>query len=201
MTADHFRDSYQRTVSDLPWYHRDPEPDLVALFDEVLPATGAAILDLGAGPAVHSIELAARGHHVVAIDGIDKARDMALELAAARGVTLDYRVGDALRDSPEGPFDAIFDRGFLHTLDGHERALWRDTVISRLRPGGHAMVKCFDVQPARDFGPHGLSARDILDILGAPEPGGLDLDLLRHTRFAGHPPESHAAWTILARKL
>lgn len=201
MTIERFRESYHGTVDDLPWYHREPDADLVALFDEALPASGARVLDLGAGPAVHAIELAARGHHVVAIDGVPEARDMALRLAKERGVELDYRVGDALVDTPEGPFDVVFDRGFMHTLEPAERAGWRAAVVRALRPGGVLIVKCFDERPARSFGPHGLSARDVLDALGPPDPPGLELESLRRTRFAGHEDAAHAAWTVLARRI
>ncbi len=202
MAKERFVEGYRGArAEDLPWYHADPDPDLVALFDEVLPAKAARVLDLGAGPAVHSIELAARGHRVTAIDAVPDARKMALGLAAKRGVTLDYHVGDALHDAPEGPFDLVLDRGFLHTLEPDERAAWRETVTCSLPSGGVVIVKCFDVQPARDFGPHGLTAREVLDTLGAPEPGGLRLELLRRGEFAQRERREHAAWTALARRL
>jgi len=202
MAKDRFVERYRGAhPEDLRWYHASPDPDLVALFDEVLPAGGARVLDMGAGPAVHSIELAARGYRVVAIDAVPEARDMALTLAARRGVTLDYRVGDALRDAPEGPFDLVFDRGFLHSLEPTERVSWREAVTRALAVGGAVILKCFDVRPPRDFGPPGLTARDLLDVLGEPEATGLGLERLSRTTFAMHEPRDHAAWTVLARRL
>lgn len=199
---DHFALAYRDArPEDLPWYHAEPDADLMALMDQVLPARGARVLDLGAGPAVHSIELAARGHHVVAIDAVPDARTMALALAARRGVRIDYQVGDAIRQTPEGPFDLVFDRGFLHTLEPAERSTWRGAVVRALRPGGSVVVKCFDTRPARDYGPPGLTARDVVDTLGAPDPGGLGLELLRRTRFAGHDDGNHASWTAMALRI
>jgi SAM-dependent methyltransferase len=202
MVDPHFTAAYRGArPEDLPWYHAEPDADLVALFDQVLPARGARVLDLGAGPAVHGIELATRGHRVVAIDAVPEARDMALTLAAARRVDIDYRVGDALREAPEGPFDLVFDRGFLHTLDPNERSMWRGAVVRALRPGGAVLIKCFDTRPARNFGPPGLTAQDIVHVLGLPEPGGLGLELLRRTRFPGHAEDQHAAWSVLAVRI
>lgn len=202
MTDERFTIAYRDArPEDLPWYHAEADADLVALFDQVLPARGASVLDLGAGPAVHSVELAARGHRVVAIDAVPEARTMALALAAKRGVAIDYRVGDAIRGTPEGPFDLVFDRGFMHTLEPSERSTWRSAVVKALRPDGCVIVKCFDVRPPRDFGPPGLTARDIVDTLGAPEPGGLGLELLRRSRFPGQVDREHAAWTVMAVRI
>lgn len=202
MANDHFTEAYRDArPEDLPWFHAQPDEDLVALFDEVLPAKGARVLDLGAGPAVHAIALAARGHHVVAIDAVAEARAMALGLAAKHGVTIDYQVGDAIRATPKGPFDLVFDRGFMHTLEPGERPLWRSAVVGALRPGGCVVFKCFDVRPPRDFGPPGLTARDVVDTLGAAGPGGLGLELLRRSRFPGHAEGSHAAWTVMAKRI
>jgi SAM-dependent methyltransferase len=202
MIDPHFTDAYRdANPEDLPWYHAEPDPDLIALLHDILPASGARVLDLGAGPAVHSIELAARGHHVVAIDGVPEARTMALALAAKRGVALDYRVGDAIGQTPDGPFDLVFDRGFLHTLEPSERPGWRSAVVRALRVGGAVVVKCFDTRPPRDFGPPGLTAHDIVDTLGEPAAGGLGLELLRRGRFASHPERDHAAWTAWALRL
>jgi len=202
MIDPHFTEAYRDArPEDLPWYHAQPDADLIALLDDVLPARGARVLDFGAGPAVHSIELAARGHLVVAIDAVPEARAMALGLAAKRGVAIDYRVGDAIRETPEGPFDLVFDRGLLHSLEPSDWSRWRSAVVQALRAGGAVVVKCFDTRPARDFGPPGLTARDIVDIFGPPDPGGLGLELLRRTRFAGHADRDHAAWVALATRL
>lgn len=202
MVDERFTTAYRDArPEDLPWYHAEPDADLMALMDQVLPAAAARVLDLGAGPAVHSIELAARGHQVVAIDGVPEARTMALALAAKRGVSIDYRVGDAIRETPQGPFDLVFDRGFLHTLEPSERPTWRGAVVRVLRPGGFVLAKCFDTRPPRAYGPPGLTARDLIDTLGVPEPGGLGLELLRRTRFSGHDDRDHAAWTALAMRI
>lgn len=202
MVDSHFTDAYRNArLEDLPWYHAQPDADLIALLHDVLPASDARVLDLGAGPAVHSIELAAGGHRIVAIDAVPDARAMALDLATQRGVTIDYRVGDAIRQTPEGPFDLVFDRGFLHTLDPSERPQWRSAVVRALRVGGVVVVKCFDTRPQRDFGPPGLTALDVVATFGEPVPGGLGLELLRRSRFPGHADRDHAAWTSMAVRL
>lgn len=198
--GNRFEERYRdATLEDIPWYHAEPDADLVALLDETLDPA-ARVLDLGAGPAVHSIHLASRGHRVVAIDYVAAARDMALGLAERAGVELDYRVGDALDFVAEQPFDAVFDRGYMHTLEPEQRASWRQTVCAALRPGGALIVKCFNVLPLRDFGPPGLSAADVVALLGDPGAGGLELRSLTRGYFGPHRDE-HATWTVLARRI
>lgn len=202
-SGERFREHYAHGKLELlPWFHPEPDADLVALFDRALDAP-ARVLDLGAGPAVHSIHLAMQGHQVVALDAIDQAREMALALAADRGATIEYLVGDALELGHLPAFDAILDRGFLHTLEPEHRPAWRHAVYGALVPRGHLFLKCFDVRPAdRGFGPPGLSAADVLELLGDPDRDGLELVSLERTRFAGHDddPRPHAAWTVWARR-
>lgn len=200
-SGERFREHYAHGKLELlPWFHPEPDPDLIALFDRALDAP-SRVLDLGAGPAVHSIHLATQGHAVVALDAIDRAREMALALAADRGASLEYLVGDALELGDLPAFDAILDRAFLHTLEPEHRPAWRRAVHGALVPRGHLFLKCFDVRPTRDFGPPGLSAVEVLEALGDPDRDGFELVSLERTRFAGHddrPP--HAAWTVWARR-
>jgi 2-polyprenyl-3-methyl-5-hydroxy-6-metoxy-1,4-benzoquinol methylase len=105
----------------------------MALIDQALPASGARVIDLGAVVDKALPASGARGHRVVAIDAVPEARTMALALAAKRGVAIDYRVGDAVRETPDGPFDLVFDRGFLHTLDPLEWSMWRLRPLQVLR--------------------------------------------------------------------
>ena len=63
------------------------------------------------------------------------------------------------------------------------------------------IFKCMDQRPPRDFGPTGLTAREVIDALGVPEPGGLGLERMARTDFPGHRGQPHATWTVLARKL
>ena len=197
---ERFRERYQDTcLEDLPWFHSEPDPDLLTAFDRVLEGP-SRVLDLGAGPAVNSIWLAARGHEVVAVDAIDRAKDMALALAADRGATLEYLVHDALDIGHLAAFDMILDRGFMHTLSSEHRPAWRRAVSGALRVGGHVVVKCFDVRPTRDFGPAGLTAVEVIETLGDPDLGGMELVNLERTTFPGEL-ERHATWTAIGRRV
>ncbi len=56
---------------------------------------GARILDIGCGTGRHSIEMARRGYRLTGIDLSDSMLSRAKENAAAAGVSVDFRLGDA----------------------------------------------------------------------------------------------------------
>lgn len=69
-------------------YYRPDDRPLPALETRALAACGRRVLDLGAGAGRHALELARRGHEVVAVD----VSPHAVEVMRARGVT-DARTG------------------------------------------------------------------------------------------------------------
>ncbi|MEZ5330784.1 MAG: class I SAM-dependent methyltransferase [Thermoanaerobaculia bacterium] len=190
---------------DLPWYNPEPDADLVRWFDELLEGP-SRVIDLGAGPSVHGIFLAGRGHDVTAVDGVPAARDLALRLARERGVEIDYHVADVLAWEPpeRAAWDLVLDRGFLHTLEPEDRPRWLDRVRGLLRPGGALVLKAFTAEP-RGFGPPGLTAAETLGAIREGEPDGLRLvDLARSSFNLADRPDvtgAHSAWTLVARGL
>lgn len=115
--------------------------------DEVAPATkhlilshvppGLSILELGCGRGVDSIWLAEQGYEVVACDIAPTAIGQARARAELRGVTIEFRVADVLRDRRSLPrCQAVFERGVFHTFITDEgRALFARVTAELLGPG------------------------------------------------------------------
>ncbi len=115
--------------------------------DEVAPATkklilphvppGLSILELGCGRGVDSIWLAEQGYQVVACDTAQTAIQQARARAERRGVTVDFRVADVLRQRGSLPrCQAVFERGVFHTFITDEgRALFAQVIAELLSPG------------------------------------------------------------------
>lgn len=203
--VERFVDAYAEGRAEaLPWYHSEPDPDLVRWCGELLGVAGS-VIDLGAGPSVHGIWLASRGHVVTAVDAVAGARTMALRLAEEKGVALTYHVADVLDWEPPATaaWDLVLDRGFLHSLDAGDRPRWLDRVRGLLRPGGHALIKQF-TDAERGFGPPGLSAAEMLAAIGEGTPSGLELVALERSSFnlsdALDDVGAHSAWTLVARQ-
>ena len=92
-------------------------------------------LDVACGEGRNAIHLAARGWQVTAVDFSDVAVDKGRQIAAQRGITVNWQVADinALALHPGG-FDLVAVI-FLHT-SSRERELWLPRVVNAVAPGG-----------------------------------------------------------------
>lgn len=107
----------------------------------------------GEGEGRNAVWAAERGWRVAALDASAVARDKALLLAAERGVSLDYRVGDLaeLASAAPGGFDAI-GLVFVH-LEPPARTCFHRSLVGHLRPGGALILEGFSkLQLERDSG-------------------------------------------------
>ena len=98
------------------------------LISRVAGAATLEVLDLGCGTGFLSLQLAELGHRVTGIDVADSMLAMAHSKAAARGLNVDFRYGDAeAPELPAGSFDLIVERHVLWTLPHPASALdsWR----------------------------------------------------------------------------
>lgn len=92
-------------------------------------------LDVACGEGRNGIWLAEHGWQVTAIDFSAVAIDKARKLAARRGVSVDWIVGDvSMDDLPAEAFDLVCVL-YLHT-SAEERARWLGNVIRAVRPSG-----------------------------------------------------------------
>ncbi len=71
------------------------------------PGEGRFVLDLCAAPGGKTLQLAAAGWRVTAIDASDKRLERLRDNLARTGLTADVIEGDALQWQPREPFDAI----------------------------------------------------------------------------------------------
>ena len=101
----------------------------------VLPPAPARVADLGCGTGTLSVLLAEEGY---AVDGLDVSPEMvsrARAKAAAAGVDVDLRVGDAnVPDLDPAAYDVVLSRHVLWAMDDAAAALRR--WLTLLAPGG-----------------------------------------------------------------
>ncbi len=156
-TVDTVRDFWQAHINNE--YYTDAERASDSYFDEIeqrryrthyhLPALfaslhgeGKSLLEIGCGIGVDSIQLAKRGYEVTAVDLTENALAVARQFAARRGVSIDFRLGNAEGlDFPDQSFDAVYSFGVLHHTPDIGRSVAE--VHRVLRPGGTAYVMLY----------------------------------------------------------
>lgn len=98
---------------------------------------GARVLDLACGAGRHAIPAAELGATVLAVDLDAGSIDRGRELAASRGVSIEWREVDLTAAWPElGVFDVVLSFNYL------DRARMNE-VVARVAPGGTLMIETF----------------------------------------------------------
>lgn len=122
----------------LPWHTEAADEDLVAAVSRFA-APPSAVLEIGTGLGTLAIELARRGHRVLATD----LSALALEHAHARApeAPVVWVRDDVTASTLHGRFDAIVDRGCLHALSDAESRAYAGTITRLLAPGGALVLK------------------------------------------------------------
>jgi SAM-dependent methyltransferase len=156
-TVDTVRDFWQSHINNE--YYTDAERASDSYFDEIeerrysthyhlpelfesMAGQDQRLLEVGCGIGVDSIKLAKRGFRVTAVDLTENALAVAKRFAAHRGVTIDFRLGNAEGlDLPDESFDAVYSFGVLHHTPDIERSVAE--VHRVLRPGGTAYVMLY----------------------------------------------------------
>jgi 2-polyprenyl-3-methyl-5-hydroxy-6-metoxy-1,4-benzoquinol methylase len=114
---------------------------LTELFTSLRGSRGR-LLEIGSGIGVDSIQLARAGLDVTAIDLTDEAIGVAGQFAKARGVEVDFRVGNAESlDFADATFDIVYSFGVLHHTPRIDVAVGE--VRRVLKPGGRAYVMLY----------------------------------------------------------
>ncbi|WP_405086978.1 class I SAM-dependent methyltransferase [Microbispora sp. NBC_01389] len=106
------------------------------LVDLLDPRPGERVLDLGCGTGVMTAEIAARGAHVLGIDGSHAM----IEQAIAHHPGLDFTVGDGHDFTVAQSYDAVFSNAALHWMNRDPDAVI-DCVREALRPGGRFVAE------------------------------------------------------------
>jgi SAM-dependent methyltransferase len=120
------------------------------------------VLDSGCGTGEHALLLADRGHEVVGVDLSEPAIERARARAEARGVRVDFQVGDVLHlDRLGREFATVIDSGVFHVFDDEDRARYVRSLASALRAGGVLHLLAFSEHTPGTEGPRRVTQAEL----------------------------------------
>ncbi|RUU32403.1 class I SAM-dependent methyltransferase [Mesorhizobium sp. M6A.T.Ce.TU.016.01.1.1] len=163
--VDRFDTVYGTTpLAEVPWFTAAPGIKLIEAVIDGLIKRGSDIVDLGCGPGVDAVFLAAAGARVVGIDSSAAALDRARTLASWAGVDVGFRQGDILATGlPDACADIVNDSFVFHNVSDEARPLYAAEVYRILRPGATFLLSAFSDRMANGTGPRRISASEIFD--------------------------------------
>jgi SAM-dependent methyltransferase len=120
-------------------------------------------LEIGCGMGGNAVWLAEKGWHVTAVDYSSVAIEKSAQLAAERGVNIDFVVADASTYRPIGNFDLV--TSFYIQLFPVQRAGMLAMMSKALAPGGRLLFVSHD----KSGPPSGWSEEDLLSLTSPEE--------------------------------
>jgi SAM-dependent methyltransferase len=149
-----------------PWDIGGPQPVIQQLV--ALGAIKGEVLDPGTGPGHHAIYYASQGYSATGIDSSPAAIERAKENAQRAGVSVNFRVADAMTlEGLENRFDTVVDCAFYHLFSDvmELKRLYAQTLHRATKPG--ARLYMFEHGPGDVNGygaPRSLSMDDFLHV-------------------------------------
>jgi cyclopropane fatty-acyl-phospholipid synthase-like methyltransferase len=139
--------------------------------------------------------VAERGMEVVGVDIAPAAIDAARRKAEERGLSVDFRVADALHLGDLGRrFSTVLDSGVFHTFSDADRPTYVESLASVVAPGGVVHLLCFSELTPGDYGPRRVTQPELRSAFA----DGWEVQRIEPERFdvTGDFPVRPYAWLV-----
>jgi len=184
-----------------PWDIGKPQAPLVAVADQV----AGPVLDAGCGTGDAALFFAARGVRVTGIDFIPEAIERAKAKATERGLSVEFRVQDALTlDQSDERFASVIDSGLFHVFSDDDRRRYLRGLATVVQPGGRLFLMCFSDAEPGTHGPRRISRQELDGVFA----DGWEIESVQPFQFQINPefkgatfsPGGPKAWFAIVRR-
>jgi cyclopropane fatty-acyl-phospholipid synthase-like methyltransferase len=164
----------------VPWDIGKPQGPFAAVADQIT----SPVLDAGCGMGDTALFFAARGRRVTGIDFVEEPIRRARAKAAARGLTVEFLVKDALTLGHGGErFASVIDSGLFHVFSDDDRRRYIQGLAQVVEPGGRLFVMCFSDEEPRTAGARRVSRQELYDAFA----DGWEVESVQAARFEVNP--------------
>ncbi len=159
MSGEYWEDLYQK--GETGWDKGEPSPGLVDFLELRAPMPGRVLIP-GCGKGHDVVAWGKAGFDAVGFDiapsavGIGKGRE------DLKGLKIDFKQGDFLRDPVFEEFDLIFEHTLFCAIQPEERELYEQAVARCLKPGGF-FVSVHYMIPDEDGPPFGTTRDEVVE--------------------------------------
>ncbi len=161
MTAGSWDEVYQS--GNAPWDIGRPQQAIARVADAG--DIEEPVLDVGCGSGEHALLAASMGFHASGVDISQTAIEHARAKARARGLLVDFVVGDVLAlnevERLQPPFRTIIDMGCFHTFANADRPVYAASLASVTAPGGVLHLLCFSEHTPGTDGPRRVTQAEL----------------------------------------
>lgn len=161
MTGGSWDEAYRE--NNTPWDIGRPQPAIVRIAE--WGGLVEPVLDSGCGSGEHALLVASMGLEVKGVDVSQEAIERARGKARARGLSVEFIVGDVLAldqiDRLEPPFRTIIDIGCFHTFANADRPLYASSLAAVTEQGALLHLLCFSEHTPGTDGPRRVTQGEI----------------------------------------
>ncbi|GGP76074.1 class I SAM-dependent methyltransferase [Saccharothrix coeruleofusca] len=187
-------------LAELSWFTASPGIELIKLVIDGVIRRGDRVVDLGSGPGVDAVFLAAQGMDVTGVDLSEQAVERARAWADLAGVSARFIQGDALDvPLPSHQADVVTDSFVFHNMRDEARPVYAAEVHRLLRPGGLFVLNSFSDHMVEGTGPRRVTSAEILATFDSNRFECVELRLYRNLPTATKPNQVHWIGQFRAR--
>src|SRR5829696_4655739 len=161
MAGGSWDDIYQR--GNAPWDIGRPQQAIARVLDAG--DLQEPVLDSGCGSGEHALMVARMGLQATGVDISPTAIEHARAKARARGLLVDFLLGDvlALPDVPrlQPPFRTVIDMGCFHTFANADRPVYAASLAAVTEPGCVLHLLCFSEHTPGTDGPRRVTQAEL----------------------------------------